>query len=72
MAAVPAAGAQHSKERGSHGALRSQPAVLAALIESLFGAQVIAFSAQFTLRCRCAGALLARTRVCPRKLLSPT
>ncbi len=64
MAAVPAAGTQHST--------LNRLMILAALIESLFGAQVIAFSAQFALRCRCTGALLARTRLCPRKLLSPT
>ena len=69
--------AQHStlnsvKERGSHGALRSQPSVLAALIQGLFSPQAIAFSVQFTLRCRRARALFARTRLCPRKLLSPT
>jgi hypothetical protein len=45
---------------------------LAALIQGFFSPQAIAFSVQFTLRCRCTGALLARTRLWPRKLLSPT
>ena len=45
---------------------------LAALIESFFSAEIIAFPAEFALRCRRAGALFARTRRCPRKLLSLT
>ncbi len=63
MAAVPAAGAQPSTNRLM---------ILATLIQGFFSSKAIAFSAQFTLRCRCTGALLARTRLCPRKLLSPT
>src|SRR5881409_1871548 len=69
------------KERGSNGALRPQLSarsslvtchfyvILAALIESLFGAQVISFSAQFAPWCRRARALFTGTRLCPRKLL---
>jgi transposase len=43
---------------------------LAALIESFGGADVISFSAQFVLRGRRAGALLARTWFGPRQFLS--
>src|SRR6267143_6946771 len=71
------------KERGSNGALRPQLSarsslvtchfyvILAALIEGFFSSQAIAFSVEFTLRCRRTRALLARTRLCPRKPLSP-
>src|SRR5206468_6013460 len=46
--------------------------VLAALIQCFFSSQAIAFSVQFTPRCRCARTLFAGARLCPRKPLSPT
>jgi hypothetical protein len=47
------------------------PSVLALspLIQGFFGAQIITFSAEFALRRRCAGTLLAGTRLGPRKFL---
>ena len=76
MAAVPAAGAQHSTPYRSVAPTELYAlnwlTILAALIQGFFSSKAIAFSAQFTLRCRCTGALLAWTRLCPCKLLSPT
>jgi hypothetical protein len=45
--------------------------VLAALIESFCGADVISFSAQFAPWCGSAGALFAWTWLCLRQFLSP-
>src|ERR1043166_7942841 len=61
------AGRPRSAALRGHSSLR-----LSSLIQGFFGPQVIAFSAQFTLRCRCAGALFARPRLGPRKLLPLT